>query len=237
MPVLLPVGSLDAGRPPAPARAPVTTLLALACAVVFVGPQDAGRSGDWAQTFGAVPADLFGGGAHPAGAGWGALTLVTSLVSHASWPHLLYNLMALWVFGSALERTVGSARFAGLFLVGGVLATLAQAALWPASEVSIVGASGAVAAVAGAFAVAFPRARVVVAAVFLTLPVRVWVALGAWAVVEVAAGTLAAFRGAGGAGGVAHGAHVAGFAVGVLAMAVGARAQGVLWGRPFLRRG
>ena len=218
MPVLLPIGHLDAGPPGAPAHAPVTTLLALACVAVFVGPQDAGRSAEWVQTFGAVPADLWGG------VGWPALTLATSLVSHASWPHLLYNLAALWVFGAAVERSVGGARFAAMFLVGGALATLAQSALQPASEVPIVGASAAVAAAAGAFAVAFPQARVVVAAVFLTLPVRVWVALGTWAAVEVAVGALAVFQATGRAGAVAHGAHVVGFVLGVAMMAVvGAR--------------
>lgn len=217
MPVLLPVGRLDAGRPQS--WAPVTAALALTCVAVFVGLQDAGRAAGWTRALGVVPADLLAGGA-----GWPALTLATSLVSHASWPHLLYNLAALWVFGTAVERSVGGARFAALFLAGGVLATLAQVALWPASEVPVVGASGAVAAVAGAFAVAFPRARVVVAAVFLTLPVPVWVALGVWAAVEAAA-ALVAVGGAGGAGGVAHGAHVAGLVVGVSVMAVAGRGR------------
>lgn len=224
MPVLLPIGRLDAG--PARAHAPVTALMVLACVAVFAGPQHAGRSADWVALYGAVPADLWRGGA-----GWPGLTLVTSLVTHASWPHLLYNLFALWVFGAAVEPSVGSARFAAMVVAGGVLATLAQAALWPASEVPIVGASGAVAVVAGAFAVAFPRARVIVAAVFLTLPVRIWVALSVWVAVEAAVGVAAAAQRGGGAGTFAHGAHLAGLVLGIgmmgLIRAIRSRRQGI----------
>ena len=225
MPVLLPVGHLDAGR--ARGRAPVTALVAVACVAVFVGPQDAGRSAAWLHEFGATPADLLGGGA-----GRGVLTLVTSVFAHANWAHLLYNLAPLWVFGAALERAVGGVRFAALFLGAGALGMLAEAALHPASPVPVVGASGAVAALAGAFAVAFPRARVVVAAVFLTVPVRTCVVLGAWVLVEVVAGVGAA---AGGPGGVAHGAHLAGFALGVSLMAALDPARRGRWGRGFLR--
>lgn len=232
MPVLLPIGHLDAGPVEGPSRAPVTALVAVVCVVVFVVFQDGGQSGAWVRTFGAVPADLFGGGA-----GWRVATVATSIVSHASWSHLLYNLVALWVFGAAVERSVGSARFAALFAVGGMVATLAQAALWPASEVAIVGASGAVAAAAGAFAVAYPRARIVVVAVFLTFPVRVWIALGVWALVEAGSGVLGPLSEGGGVGGVAHAAHLAGFGVGITAMAAATLLRnGHREGWAFLRR-
>lgn len=207
MPVVLPIGSFDASPPRGAVATPATGLLVAACAGVFVVLQGGGQAPTGAVTYGLVPADLAAG------------ALVTSLFVHASWGHLLYNAAALWVFGSALERRIGSARLVALFLGLGAAAMLAEAVLRPDSIVPIVGASGGVAAVAGAFAVAFPRSRVVVAAVFLTVPVRAHVALGLWAVVEVAAGASAAMGALGAATDVAHVAHLAGFALGALAMA------------------
>ena len=180
-----------------------------------MGPQDVGRSAEWPRAFGLVPSLYLGGGSAPF-LRW--LTPMTSLFTHVSWLHLVYNLAALWVFGAAVERAVGRARFIALFLGLGALAMIVEAALTPASSVPIVGASGAVAALAGAFAVAFPRARILMAAVFLTVPVRAWVALGVWMAVEVAAGITAFRSPASAAGGVAHAAHVAGFLLGATAM-------------------
>ncbi|MEM1117260.1 MAG: rhomboid family intramembrane serine protease [Bacteroidota bacterium] len=207
MPVVLPIGSFDASPPRGVAAAPVTLVLVAACLFVFVGPQEAGRAAGWAVAFGLVPADL------------GAAALVTSLFAHASWGHLLYNAVALWVFGSALERRIGSARLALVFLGLGAGAMFVEALARPESAVPIVGASGGVAAVAGAFAVAFPRSRVVVAAVFLTIPVPARVALGLWAAVEVASGISAALHGPTAAADVAHLAHLTGFALGASVMA------------------
>ena len=219
MPVVLPVGHYDAGPAVGPAAAPVTAVFVLLCALVFVGPQDRGRDGAWAQTYGAVPADVAGtfatpptdesDGARP----WAPLTLMTSLVAHASWSHLFYNLLALWVFGMAVERAVGSARMLALYLGVGVLAGAAEVVASAGSSVPIVGASGAVAAAAGAFAVGFPNARVLVAALFLTVPVPAWVALALWAAVEVVAGATAPASGTG----IAHTAHMVGFVLGALA--------------------
>lgn len=220
MPVVLPVGTFDAG-PPRGMAAPVTTLLVVACLVVFAGPQEGGRAPAWALSHGLVPADV------------SASALVTSLFAHASWGHLLYNAVALWVFGSALERHVGGARLAALFFGLGAAAMLVEATARPASVVPIVGASGAVAAVAGAFAVAFPRSRVVVAAVFLTVPVRARVALGLWVAVEVAAGLGAAVQSPEAAADVAHVAHLAGFVLGASVTAV---AAGALPGLGFRRQ-
>ncbi len=217
MALVLPVGHFDAGLGAGSRAAPVTALFALLCAFVFIGPQDQGRDGTWAQSLGAVPSDVvasLGGraaGDEPSHDVWPPLTLATSLVVHASWAHLFYNVVALWVFGTAIERVAGSGPALLLYLGGGVLASLGEVAFSAGSAVPIVGASGAVAVAAGAFAVGFPRSRVVVAVLFLTVPIPAWVALGAWAALEVVVG-----MGRGG-GDVAHVAHLCGFVLGGLA--------------------
>ena len=209
MPLFLPIGQLDAGPRPARAPAPVTAGVALVCAVVFAGPQDFGLASAWAGAHGLTPARYFGssGLAH-----WVASPL-TSIVTHASWPHLVFNLVALFVFGTAVERHVGARWFAFLFFGLGGLALLAEALSDPASTSPIVGASGGVAVVAGAFAAAFPRSRILVAAFFLTLPVRAWVAIGSWLAVEVAMWVSAPASST-----TAHAAHLAGFALGLTVM-------------------
>ena len=211
MPLLLPIGQFDAGPRPARALAPVTAGIALACAIVFAGPQDFGLAEAWAGTHGLTPARYFGssGLAH-----W-MVSPLTSIVSHASWPHLVFNLVALLVFGSAVERRVGAWWFGVLFFGLGGLALLAEAVSNPSSTSPIVGASGGVAVVAGAFAAAFPRSRILVAALFLTLPVRAWIAIGVWLVVEVGMWAFAPASST-----TAHAAHLAGFALGLTVMAL-----------------
>ena len=209
MPVVLPVGHFDAAPTDRAAVAPVTAAFAALCVAVFVGVQAQGHDVEWTWALGAVPAEVLSA---EDGTARGVLSLATSLVAHASWAHLFYNLVALWVFGAAVERSLGAARTFALYLGVGVAATLVEAAVSAAPTVPIVGASGVVAAAAGAFAVGYPRSRVVVAALFLTVPVPAWVALGLWAAVELMAG--------GGGEGIAHAAHLSGFALGALAMRV-----------------
>ena len=210
MPLLLPIGQFDAGPRPARALAPVTASIAVVCLGVFAGPQDFGQAGAWAGVHGLTPARYFGS----AGLGWVASPL-TSIITHASWTHLVFNLIALLVFGSAVERKVGARWFGFLFFGLGGLALLAEAVSAPSSTSPIVGASGGVAAIAGAFAAAFPRSRILVAALFLTLPVRAWVAIGLWLAFEVGMWVSAPASST-----TAHAAHLAGFALGLTVMAV-----------------
>ena len=207
MPVVLPVGHFDAAPPERRVAAPVTAAFAALCVAVFVGLQAQGQDVEWTWALGAVPAEVL---PPEGGTVRGTLALATSLVAHASWAHLFYNLVALWVFGSAVERALGAPRTLTLYLGTGVVATLVEAMVSAAPTVPIVGASGVVAAAAGAFAVGYPRSRVVVAALFLTVPVPAWVALGLWVAVELLAG--------GGGGGIAHAAHLSGFVLGAFGM-------------------
>lgn len=133
------------------------------------------------------------------------LTVLTSMFLHGSVPHLAVNLLTLWVFGNAVEGALGRLRFAGAYLVSGVVAALAQALAAAVSGdvlVPMVGASGAVAGVLAAFLVLFPRARI--------LHVPASLLIGAWFGAQVLA---IAF---GGDPGVAFAAHVGGFVAGYL---------------------
>jgi membrane associated rhomboid family serine protease len=108
-------------------------------------------------------------------------TLVTYEFLHGSWWHLISNMLFLWVFADNVEDAYGHASFAMLYIVCGVVAGLAHVALQPGSGMPLVGASGAVSGVLGAYVVLFPKARVWIL-LFLRIPIRIgalWV-LGGW---------------------------------------------------------
>ncbi|MGW0208674.1 rhomboid family intramembrane serine protease [Streptomyces sp. NPDC003233] len=199
--------------------APMTYgLIALCCLLFVLGPASgltpAYGSGDgllaaqraYFRSWGVVPADLF---ARPVRE---ALTPATALFVHGSWVHLLGNMLFLFVFGAMTEERMGRVAFT-LFYVGcGYLALLGYAAANATSEQSLVGASGAISAVLGAFLYLFPRARVTSLLPFLFfLPLRfpAWIVLPFWAALQWAA----AEQSSGGPG-VAYLAHLVGFGLG-----------------------
>jgi membrane associated rhomboid family serine protease len=199
--------------------APVTySLIVLCCLVFVIGPaaglSPAYGSGDgllaaqraYFRHWGVIPAELFEGSARA------ALTPATALFVHGSWVHLLGNMLFLYVFGAMTEERMGRMQFT-LFYVGcGYLALLGYAAANAGSEQSLVGASGAISAVLGAFLYLFPRARVTSLLPFLFfLPLRfpAWIVLPFWAALQ----WLAAGR-AGEGPGVAYLAHLVGFGLG-----------------------
>jgi rhomboid family protein len=143
------------------------------------------------------------------------LTVLTSMFLHGGVVHLAVNLLTLWIFGNAVEGALGRLRFAGFYLVSGVVAALAQALAAAVSGdvlVPMVGASGAIAGVLAAFLVLFPRARI--------LHAPAGVLIGVWFAVQVLA---IAF---GGDPGVAFGAHVGGFVAGYLLVRAWRAAEG-----------
>ncbi|MER6493476.1 rhomboid family intramembrane serine protease [Streptomyces sp. BK205] len=200
--------------------APVTYGLIALCFLVFlVGPASglnpAYGHGDallaaqraYFHRWGVVPAELFEGSA---GA---ALSPATALFIHGSWVHLLGNMLFLYVFGVMTEERMGRVQFLLFYLGCGYLALLGYAAANAGSEQSLVGASGAISAVLGAFLFLFPRARVTSLLPFLFfLPLRfpAWVVLPFWATLQ----WLAAGRANEGPG-VAYLAHVVGFGLGL----------------------
>ena len=166
-----------------------------------------------------------------------ALTFTTSMFLHGGWAHLLGNMWYLWIFGDNLEDRLGKLRFIAFYLAGGLVAGGVQYALHSTSGAPTVGASGAIAAVLGGYALLYPGARV-----FTLLPIFPFIrivplpavlVLGLWFVLQFFSGALA--LGSGASGGVAWWAHIGGFAFGLLAVRIFARpsrAESQAWVEP-----
>ena len=144
------------------------------------------------------------------------LGLVTSQFLHADVLHLAFNMLFLWVFGNNVEERLGRLRFLPFYLLCGVAAGLAQAATDPGSAIPLIGASGAVSGILGAYLVLYPRVRVwtiVLPFFFLPFKLPAWIWLGAYFVLQfVYLGDAATS----GDGGVAYMAHIGGFVAGAV---------------------
>lgn len=147
-------------------------------------------------------------------------TLVTCMFLHASWLHIVGNLWFLWVFGNAVEDRLGHVTFLVFYLLTGFVASLCHWVNDPSSAIPVIGASGAVSGVLGAYAVTFPSARVrsliFLVIVFLTVDLPAMLVLGFWffgQVLEAAAAVDVGFD-----GDVAWWAHIGGFVVGMTVM-------------------
>jgi len=179
--------------------------------------------------FGLIPAELLG--SVPAGTplplsgstlcttgGWALFTPVSSMFLHGGWFHLLGNLWFLWVFGDNVEDLMGTARFLLFYLLCGLAAAFAQILSGPESLLPMVGASGAIGGVMGAYARFFPRVPVhtLVVLIFFwtTVSLPAFVLLAYWFLLQILGG-LPALAGAA-RGGVAFWAHIGGFAAGWL---------------------
>lgn len=145
-----------------------------------------------------------------------ALSVLTAMFIHGGWAHLLGNMLFLLIFGNNIEDRMGRLRYLLFYLVAGYVASYGFAFTYPASTTTLVGASGAIAGVLGAYLVAYPRARVISLVPFLLfLPLRLpaWLVLGLWFLLQ-----WVYFQGYGVASqaGVAYAAHVYGFIFGLL---------------------
>ncbi|MGH9576162.1 MAG: rhomboid family intramembrane serine protease, partial [Terriglobales bacterium] len=141
--------------------------------------------------------------------------VLTSMFLHASWLHLLSNMMALWIFGDNIEGYLGHFRYLLFYLGCGVLAAAIHVLFNPSSPVPTVGASGAIAGVMGAYFLLFPSARVLtlvpLLVVFFTTWLPAWLVLGYWFVVQFLGGAATSLAtGSQSAGGIAFWAHVGG---------------------------
>jgi membrane associated rhomboid family serine protease len=200
-------------------RAPVlTALLIVACLAVFgyeVSLMLAGAKGfeTWMTTHALVPARWLAGVTDPAQ--WA--TVATSMFLHGGVAHVLGNCWFLWVFGNNVEDRLGFFGFGIFYLVSGLVAALAQIAADAGSTVPMVGASGAISGVLGAYLIFFPRSWVVALVPWIVpvLPVPAVVFLVLWFVVQAYAGVGSLLAGSSGAGGVAWWAHAGGFLAGV----------------------
>ncbi len=171
-----------------------------------------------------VPAELFGHAPEPAGPVARFLPLLTSMFLHGGWFHLLGNMLYLFIFGDNVEDIFGRFRFLLFYLGCGVASALAQGLSNPCSKLPMVGASGAVAGILGAYFLLFPRARVLtlipVLFFFPLVEVPAFFFLLFWFFLQFVQGARASAVAAPG-GGVAWWAHVGGFTAGlVVALAV-----------------
>ena len=157
--------------------------------------------------------------------------LFTSMFLHAGWMHVLGNMLFLWVFGDNVEDILGHGKYLLFYLLCGVAAGLAQVAIDPFSRVPMVGASGAIAGVMGAYLVKFPRSRVVMLFwffFFFTFDLPAWFMLIYWFGLQFFGGVGSITEAT--QGGTAFFAHVGGFVAGiVLVHVMGAR-------QPYWRR-
>jgi len=144
-------------------------------------------------------------------------TLFTSMFMHASWVHLLGNMLYLWIFGDNVEDRLGHATFTVFYLLCGLGATFAQLAISTGSNIPNLGASGAIAGVLGAYLLMFPRSRVNVLMGRAIVPMPTLVVLGLWILLQVfsSVGTFTASTQTEG-GGVAYMAHIGGFVTGLI---------------------
>jgi membrane associated rhomboid family serine protease len=210
----------------------VTWLLIAACVAVFLW-QFAQSQEAVAYGFGMIPAVLFGTAELPPDLAivspWA--TLFTSMFIHSGWLHIGGNMLFLWIFGNNLEDALGHVRYLLLYLLSGVAAALCQALADPGSTVPMLGASGAIAGVLGAYLLLYPYANVhvlVLIVIFVRIvAVPAWIMLGLWFAAQLLSGLLSES----GAGGVAFWAHVGGFVTG-LALLVLLRPRGLRLWRP-----
>jgi membrane associated rhomboid family serine protease len=214
-------------------RIPVVTYALIGlCAIVFLwqlGQDDRVV----AYSFGMIPSVLFGTAALPAKLAvvppWA--TIFTSMFLHSGWLHIGGNMLFLWIFGNNIEDVLGHVRYLLLYLLSGAAAALGQALTDPSSTVPMLGASGAVAGVLGAYLLMYPYANVhvlVLLLIFLRIiTVPAWILLCLWFGAQLVSGLLS-----GSGAGVAFWAHVGGFVTGIVLLMLMRPRGGTLWRPP-----
>jgi rhomboid family protein len=201
---LIPLG--DASR--RPVRLPVVTgLIIFVNVCIFV--LELVRGDAFVTAWSVIPAEI------TSGHHW--ITILTAMFLHGSWSHIIGNMIFLWAFAPEIEDAMGPARYIVFYLVGGVVAMLAQVAVDPHSTIPNLGASGAIAAVMGAFLVTYPRDEIrTVLFIFVFARITFIPAallIGFWFLTQlVHAGAVANVQ----TGGVAYLAHVGGFIFGAV---------------------
>lgn len=182
--------------------------------VMFAGQMFGPYGFEWSvQAMGFIPARLLGEMSGVPGAREPVETLFLSMFLHGDLMHLAGNMLYLWVFGDNIENDLGRGRFIGLYLAAGITAALAQMAVEPLSTVPMVGASGAISGVLGAYLILHPRQPITVLMPYVGLTrMPAMVVLGMWFGYQLLHGLLTDASG----GGVAFWAHIGGFVAGVM---------------------
>jgi membrane associated rhomboid family serine protease len=221
--------------------APVLTLgLIAACVLVFLWQLSLGEAQQWLMAaLGATPAALLGDTPLPHGLAIipPFATVFTSMFLHGNFMHIAGNMLYLWIFGNNVEDAMGHFRFILFYFICGVAAVYAQALQDPDSVIPMVGASGAISGVLGAYLLLYPHARVLVAIPFgfivHTVSVKAGWVLGFWFLLQLVSTVLTPS----GQGGVAFGAHLGGFVAGMLLVPFMRRSGVRLFNRPSRRTG
>jgi len=211
---MIPFG--DASR--RPKRSPaITTAIIFVNGLVFLLELTGGDA--FVKQWSVIPADIV------AGNHW--VNILTAMFMHAGWMHILGNMVFLWAFGPEVEDAMGRTRYLAFYLLGGLIASLAQIAAMPHSTVPNLGASGAIAGVMGAFLITYPRDQIRTLVIFgwyarVTM-IPAAVLIGLWFLIQLFSqvGSVAYVQ----AGGVAYLAHIGGFIFGVVSAPVFERFQ------------
>lgn len=146
----------------------------------------------------------------------GLSSIVTSMFLHGGWMHLIFNMLYLWVFSDNVEDAMGGLKFVLFYLVCGFFAALSQALIDPSSTVPMIGASGGLAGILGAYILIYPKAGIrvlmIILIFFRLISLPAWLVLGVW----IAGQFVSASGSADGSGGVAYFAHIGGFIAGMI---------------------
>jgi membrane associated rhomboid family serine protease len=215
---MIPLG--DASR--RPSRWPIVTVLLIAVNV-YVFTRELMYGEAFVYQWSVIPAEIV------SGHGW--FTILTAMFMHSGWLHIIGNMIFFWAFGPQIEDAMGRGRFLIFYLLGGLIAMLAQIAAMPASTVPNLGASGAIAAVMGAFLVTYPRDRIKTALWFVIFVriafVPASLLIGFWFLMQLfSAGAVTQNVQS---GGVAYLAHIGGFLFGVITGRLWARSPRAQW--------
>lgn len=147
------------------------------------------------------------------------LPFLTSMFLHGGWMHLIGNMLFLYIFGDNVEDRFGHIRFFIFYIIAGIAAALTQVIMFPDSEIPMVGASGAIAGVLGAYVLMFPRARIItlipIIFFFDIVELPAFIFLGIWFFMQIFSGVFSLGIGSD-AGGVAWWAHIGGFTAGAI---------------------
>lgn len=202
----------DDGPPGARPLATIAIMLASTGASLWLWSLPPDAAAGAVHWFGLIPA----GPLHPGLSSW--IAPLTSLVLHAGWSHLLVNLAYLWLFGRGLEAALGHWRLLVLFAASGLAGELAQILVVPTSHLPMIGASGGISGVLGAYLLLFPRANILTLTIFwrtrMVLNIPSMIAIAAWLMTELASLIHPDI----GRGGTASVAHFGGFVTGLLLM-------------------
>lgn len=190
----------------------LTLILANVLAFLYEIQMDPEALKGFIFTWGLIPSHFLG---DPSSA-W--TNIFTSMFLHGGWFHIINNMWVLFIFGDNVEGRMGSIRYLIFYLLGGTAAGLMQTYILPSSDVPMIGASGAVAGVLGAYLILFPRSRIAsivpIFFIFTLIEIPAFIFLMFWFVSQIYSG-LFAIQGGGGSG-IAWWAHIGGFIFGVI---------------------